>query len=373
MATSRHLDDPRSVVLLVGTTKGAFLLAADDARDRWQLAGPYFPGESIYALALDSRRGRRRLLAATRHSHFGAVVSISDDLGRTFSAPERAPIRFPDGGGAELAQIWQLALAGDDQPDVVYAGVEPAALFVSHDAGETWSLNQGLFTHPQRKEWQPGGGGLCLHTVLPLGGGRLLCAISTAGAYRSDDAGQTWRPRNAGIRAAFLPPGHQYPEFGQCVHKVAPAAAPGRLYLQHHFGVYRSDDGGDAWRDVGAGSGLPSDFGFPVVAHPRDPDTAWVLPLEADMNRVTPGGQLRVFRTRDGGASWHALAGGLPQEHAYECVLRDGMAADRRAPAGLYFGTRSGKLFASSDEGESWRALADSLPPIVCVKAAEAT
>jgi photosystem II stability/assembly factor-like uncharacterized protein len=364
MPQTKHLERDRGVLVLVGTTKGAFLCASDDGRADWEIAGPYFPGQEVYALAYDA--GRKRILAGAHSSHWGPTVSISDDLGRTFSTPERAPIRFPDGSELSLKQVWQIVPAGD----VVYAGVEPAALFASRDGGETWSLNEGLFTHPHRKEWQPGGGGLCLHTILPLGE-RLYVAISTGGVYRSDDRGLSWRPRNQGIRAPFLPEGHQYPEFGQCVHKVAPdPATPGRLYLQHHWGVYRSDDAGDSWQDIGKDNGLPSDFGFACVAHPRDGGTAWVLPIEADMFRATPGARLRVYRTRDAGGSWQELADGLPQEGAYECVLRDGMAADALAPAGLYFGTRSGKLYASRDEGDSWRQLSDGLPPIVCVKTA---
>jgi len=364
MPQPRHLERDRGVLVLVGTTKGAFLCASDDGRTDWEVAGPYFAGQEVYALALDTRGGRRRILAGTHSAHWGPTVSISDDLGRSFSHPERAPIRFPDGSGLSLKQVWQIVPSGAG--DEVYAGVEPAALFLSRDAGQTWSLNEGLFTHPHRTEWQPGGGGLCMHTVLPRGD-KLYVAISTGGVYRSDDGGQSWRPRNVGIRAPFLPEGHQYPEFGQCVHKVAADAAdPTRLYLQHHWGVYRSDDAGDSWQNIGAG--LPSDFGFACVAHPRDAGTAFVLPIEADMFRAVPDARLRVYRTRDAGASWQALADGLPQEGAYECVLRDGMAADRLAPAGLYFGTRSGKLYASNDEGDSWRQLHAGLPPIVCVK-----
>jgi hypothetical protein len=367
MSTTRHLDRDAGVVVLVGTTKGAFLVASDPARARWEVAGPYFPGQAVYALALDTR-GRRRLLAAKSSMHFGAVVVHSDDLGRTWTEPERAPVRFPEESGVSLAQIWQLVPGPADQPDVVYAGVEPAALFVSRDAGETFTLNQGLFDHPHRKEWQPGGGGLCLHTIVP-GERALTIAISTGGVYRSDDGGETWAPRNQGICARFLPPGSQYPEFGQCVHKVAPHPTdPRRLYLQHHWGVYRSDDGGDSWNDIGAG--LPSDFGFPIAVHPRDGETVFVLPLESDEFRVTPEARLRVYRSRDGGDSWSALTEGLPQGGAYETVLRDGLAVDALAPAGVYFGTRSGKLYGSSDEGDGWRLLCEGLPPVVCVKTA---
>jgi hypothetical protein len=211
---------------------------------------------------------------------------------------------------------------------------------------------------------------LCLHTILvhpreP----RLLVAISTGGVYRSDDGGATWAAHNQGVRAQFLPEGQRYPEFGQCVHKVVShPSRPERLYLQNHWGLYRSDDGGDSWTDVA--HGVPSDFGFALAQHPHDPDSAYIVPLESDEFRCTPEAKLRVYRTRDGGGSWQPLADGLPQEGAYETVLRDALDVDSCSTAGLYFGTRSGKLFASRDEGDSWQALAEGLPPIVCVKAA---
>jgi hypothetical protein len=251
----------------------------------------------------------------------------------------------------------------------LYCGVEPAALFVSRDAGETWSLNEGLWNHPQRERWVPGGGGLCLHTILldPSDAQRVRIAVSTAGMYVTEDGGATWRPSNKGVRAEFLPDKH--PEFGQCVHKVAQSKAkPERMFLQNHWGLYRTDDRGETWVDVA--NGVPSDFGFPVGIHPHDADCAWIVPLEADTFRCTPEGKLRVYRTRDAGASWQPLTNGLPQEDAYETVLRDALAVDPLGPAGVYFGTRSGKLFASADEGDSWRELAGGLPPIVSVKTA---
>jgi BNR/Asp-box repeat len=357
MPAVHHLDPAAGTLVLVGTMKGAFFVSGRD------VAGPYFAGQAVYAMAYDGRR--RRLYAATHSAHWGAVVSLSDDLGRTWTNPERAPIRFPEGSGASLAQIWQIVVADD----AVYAGVDPAALFVSRDAGETWSLVAGLWNHPQRPQWQPGGGGLCLHTII-VQGRRILCAASSVGVYRTDDGGESWQARNAGIRAGYLPPGQQYPEFGQCVHKLAAdPTEPRRLYLQHHGGVYRSDDGGDSWHDIGAG--LPSDFGFALAVHPRDGGTAFIVPLESDQFRATPEARLRVFRTRDGGASWAALDEGLPQSGAYETVLRDGLAVSAADPAGVYFGTRSGKLYASDDEGDHWRLARDGLPPIVCVKTAQ--
>jgi photosystem II stability/assembly factor-like uncharacterized protein len=278
-------------------------------------------------------------------------------------------VRFPEGSGRSLKRIWQIEVGGMERLWTLYCGVDPAALFESNDGGENWSLVQGLYDHPHREKWQPGGGGLCLHTILSegLANGRMLVAISAAGVYLSDDAGKSWRASNQGVRAEFLPDKH--PEFGQCVHKVARAAgSDSRLYLQNHWGLYRSDDAGQTWNDIA--NGVPSDFGFSIVAHPHDPDTAYILPLESDEFRVTPEAKLRVYRTRDGGKSWQPMTRGLPQKDALETVLRDGMTSDRLDPAGIYFGTRSGKVFASADDGGSWQLLRDGLPPIVCVKVA---
>ena len=357
------------VVVLVGTTKGLFALAAGPDRESWDLAGPWFRGEEIYAAALDCRDGRTRLLVGATSSHWGPSVYRSDDLGASWVEPEPDTLRFPDAAGAAVARVWQLQPAGGAQPDAVYAGVEPASLFRSDDGGESFRLDENLWGHEHRPQWQPGGGGLCLHTVVPdpAGGPRLGVAISSAGFYRTLD-GQTWEAANAGIRAPFLP--DPTPEFGQCVHKVdRHPSHPDTLFLQHHWGVYRSDDFGGRWTEVGADS-LPSTFGFPVVADPNRPGTAYVLPLTSDEFRCTPDGRLRVYRTTDGGASWQALEKGLPQENAWLTVLRDGFAADALDPAGLYVGTRTGEVFASPDAGESWLELARHLPPVLCVKPA---
>jgi hypothetical protein len=355
-------------LVLVGTMKGLFLFGSDAKRRTWRMAGPFFPGSSVYGAAFDGRDGRRRIWAAPSSMHWGAELSWSDDFGRKWERPETPLVRFPESAGASLKNIWQIAPGRTDDPDTIYCGVEPSALFVSRDAGRTWQLNEGLWGHPHRPKWMPGGGGLCLHTILvdPSPEGRLTVASSTGGVYRSDDGGRSWAPRNRGVRAEFLP--DPYPEFGQCVHKVARSARPGRLYLQNHWGLYRSDDGGDTWQDVA--HGVPSDFGFCMGAHPRDPDTAFIVPLHSDGFRCTPDGRLRVYRTRDAGKSWQAMTRGLPQEDALETVVRDGMAVDSLDPAGVYFGTRSGKLYGSRDDGRTWRLLHDGLPPIVCVKAA---
>ncbi|OFV99756.1 MAG: hypothetical protein A3H28_07560 [Acidobacteria bacterium RIFCSPLOWO2_02_FULL_61_28] len=354
-------------VLLVGTTKGAFLLSANAARRRWEVSGPHFPGHIVYALAYDGRAGRRRIWLSSFNWAYGTTLRASDDFGQTWTNPESHPIKFPEDTGQALKQIWQIAVGRAEEPEKMYCGVEPAALFESNDAGQSWSLVRGLFDHPHRPHWNPGNGGLCLHTVLPDPSNpkRIHIAISAAGVYRTDDGGKSWKVRNKGIRADFQPV--KYPEFGQCVHKVVRhPSRPDRLFLQNHGGLYRSDDGGDSWKDIG--KGVPSDFGFPIVMHPHDPDTAYVVPLEQEM-RCGPEGKLRVYRTRNAGRSWEPLTRGLPQKNAYETVLRDGMANDTLDPAGIYFGTRSGKLFGSANDGNSWRLILEGLPPITCVKA----
>jgi len=370
MPETRHIT-PRDgdVLLLVGTMKGAFLLRSDARRETWDLGGPYFPGTAVYALAYDGRAGRNRLWAGPHSMHWGALLRTSDDFGQTWTNPTEANVKFPRGTGAALTQVWQIVPGRDSEPDTLYCGVEPAALFVSRDAGDTWSLDEALWNHPQRERWQPGGGGLCLHTILPdpADAQRMRIAVSTAGMYATEDGGTTWRPSNTGVRAQFLP--DQYPEFGQCVHKVAQSRLrPERMFLQNHWGLYRTDDRGETWTDIA--NNVPSDFGFALAIHPEDPDSAWIVPLESDGFRCTPEGKLRVYRTRDAGGSWEAAEAGLPQQDAYETVLRDAMAVDALGPTGVYFGTRSGKLFASADEGESWTAVIDGLPPIVAVKTA---
>jgi hypothetical protein len=362
---------PRSgdALVLVGTMKGAFILRAGAARRNWEVGGPYFPGHAVYALAYDAREGRQRLWAGPNSMHWGGMLHASDDFGRTWTSPVTANVKFPQDAGVSLKQIWQIVPGRAPERDTLYCGVEPAALFVSRDAGETWSLVDGLWNHPQRPKWQPGGGGLCLHTILldPEREGTIRVAISTAGMYVTEDGGATWRASNTGVRAQFLP--DKYPEFGQCVHKVAQSKQrPARMFLQNHWGLYRSDDRGETWTDIA--NGVPSDFGFPVAIHPRQDDTAWIVPLESDEFRCTPEGKLRVYRTRDAGAHWQPLTSGLPQDGAYETVLRDAMSVDALSPAGVYFGTRSGKVFGSANEGDDWSLLVDGLPPVIAVKTA---
>lgn len=365
--------NPGDNLLLVGTMKGAFVFRADSKRTNWEEAGPYFLGRSIYAFAYDGRNGRQRLWAAVNSPFWGSFLSSSNDFGKSWSDPESYNIKFPEDSEVSLKQIWQIEMDPHDE-NSIYCGVEPAALFKSNDAGETWSLERGLFDHPHRPQWQPGGGGLCLHTILPDPSNeqRLWVAISTGGVYRTEDGGKNWEPRNKGICARFLPPDQQYPEWGQCVHKVVSHPShPDRMFLQHHWGVYRSDDAGDSWTDIG--KGLPSDFGFALEIDPNDANTAYLIPIESDEFRCTPEAKLRVYRTTNGGESWEALTDGLPQEDALETVLRDNMKADTNNPTGLYFGTRSGKVYGSANGGDSWSLIKEGLPPITCVKTATVT
>jgi photosystem II stability/assembly factor-like uncharacterized protein len=372
MPATKHVNvNSGDVLMLVGTIKGAFVLRSDGSRTNWEVGGPYFPGRAIYALTYDGRNGRNRLWAAVNSSYWGSYLSTSDDFGKTWTEPEAYGVKFPEGADAAVKQIWQIALGHPDQPDTLYCGVEPAALFRSDDAGASWSLNSGLYDHPHRPQWMPGGGGLCLHTILPdeANSDCLHVAISTGGHYRTDDGGQSWNARNVGVRAQFLPPENRYPEFGQCVHKiVSHPANTKRLFLQNHWGLYRTDNGGDSWQDIA--NGVPSDFGFAMEIDRDDPDTVYIVPLESDEFRCTPEAKLRVYRTKNAGESWAALANGLPQENAFETVLRDGLSGDTLSPMGLYFGTRSGKLFASNDSGESWQTIEEGLPAVVCVKTA---
>jgi photosystem II stability/assembly factor-like uncharacterized protein len=367
-APARVRPKSGDALILVGTTKGAFLAHATGARRQWTISGPHFPGTSVYAMTLDQRKGRHRIWASTTSMHWGAVLQHSDDFGASWHVPTEAPVKFPADSGLTLKNIWQIEPAAANTPDTLYCGVEPSCLFESKDNGVTWAPVAGLLNHPHRPRWTPGGGGMCLHTIVrhPTNPQRMWVAMSTGGVYRTDDGGRTWSARNLGVRAEFLP--EKQPEFGQCVHKIAVnPSRPDTLFLQNHWGLYRSDDGGDNWRDIA--HGVPSDFGFPIVVDPNDPDRAYIIPLESDMFRCVPEAKLRVYRTANGGGSWQPLSKGLPQKDAFETVLRDGFGADPLSPTGLYFGTRSGRLYASRDAGKSWTLVAGGLPGIVCVKA----
>ena len=357
------------VLLLIGTMKGLFILRSNAARKRWELGGPYSTGSPVYAAAFDQRKGRHRLWWGQQSFRWGTILRSSDNFGRTSTEPEAYSVKFPAETGLALKNIWQIRPGRANEPDTLYCGVEPSSLFISRDNGANWSIVQGLHDHPHREKWQPGGGGQCLHTIVldPANNKRITVAMSTGGVYRTDDGGANWQARNKGVRAEFMP--DKFPEFGQCVHKIVQhPSQPQRLYLQNHWGLYRSDDGGDSWKDIA--NGVPSDFGFCMGIHPHDPDTVYIVPIESDEYRCTPEAKLRVYRTRNAGKSWEALTRGLPQKNALEVVLRDGLTTDTHDPAGIYFGTRSGKVYGSSDEGKSWQLIQEGLPSVVCVKAA---
>ncbi|GIJ45688.1 glycosyl hydrolase [Virgisporangium aliadipatigenens] len=354
-----------SVVLLIGTGKGLFVARSDDSRKTWDVSEALFPMTGVYAVGVDPRGERPRLLAGVSSSHFGPSVATSDDLGVTWQEPDGPALAFPADTDTSLERVWQLTPGPADRPGRVYAGVQPSALFVSDDGGSTFELVRGLWEHPHRKDWGAGFGGQAIHTILPdpADPDRVLVAMSTGGVYRTTDGGTTWAASNSGVKAYFLP--DPWPEFGQCVHKVA--GSPERLYLQNHHGVYRSDDGGAAWTSIA--DGLPSDFGFPIVVHPHRPDTVYVFPLKADAMRFPADGKCRVYRSDDAGATWTALADGLPDTPYYPAVLRDAMCTDTADPAGIYFGTRSGEVYASADDGDTWRQVAAHLPDVLCVRA----
>jgi photosystem II stability/assembly factor-like uncharacterized protein len=348
-------------VLLVGTPKGAFLLEGDAQRQSWSLRGPLCEGWPIHDLSVEPASGA--ILAAGGSPWYGPAVFRSDDQGETWTHSSEGLTYGDD--GPKIATIWNVTAAHGS----IWAGVEPAGLFRSDDGGATWAHVSGLRDHPSQPTWQPGGGGLILHTIVPhpTDPARMWVGISAVGTFETQDGGKTWEARNHGVRADYDP--EPNPETGQCVHKLV--IAPGTdetLYQQNHCGVYRSDDGGRNWDEITAG--LPSEFGFPMVVHPRDASTAWVIPLNgADKGRYVPDASAAVWQTTDGGRSWTRHGDGLPQKDAYVGVLREAMAVDTLDPVGVYFGTGTGQLYGSADEGRSWAVVADNLPPIWGVEA----
>jgi hypothetical protein len=357
-----------TVLLAIGTQKGLFLATSDDGRKSWQVSPAHFAMQAVYSVAVDTRGPTPRLLAGVDSSHFGPSVAVSDDLGASWQEPDTAPLAFPGDTGAAVERVWQITPAGPGEPGVVYAGTQPSALFRSTDGGRTYELVRGLWDHPHRPQWGAGFGGQAIHTILPHPGdpARMLVAMSTGGVYRTFDGGETWAPSNSGIKAYFLP--DPWPEFGQCVHKVTRDAQDAdHFYAQNHHGVYRSTDGGASWQSI-AGP-LPSDFGFPIVAHPHRTGTVWNFPLGGDGDRHPVGLRCRVFRSTDAGDSWQPQDDGLPDGPYYPAVLRDAMGADDADPAGVYFGTRSGEVYASRDEGETWSQVVAHLPDVLCVRA----
>ncbi len=359
----------KQAILLIGTRKGLWIARSQD-RESWSLEGPDPLKGEVHAVAVDRRGARPRLLMASRSWHWGPQVVRSDDVGETWQRSDDGAVRFPESTGRSLEAVWSLAPSPAEE-GVVWAGTEPSALFRSTDGGESFDLVRALWDHPHREQWQAGFGGQAIHTLLPhpTDPQQLTVAMSTGGVYRTFDGGDSWAPANTGIKAEFMPGDIQYPEFGQCVHKVArDAHDPSRLYAQNHGGVYRSDDGGDQWTSIA--DGLPSDFGFPVVAHPRDPGVLWVFPVNGADARYPVDALCRVYRSTDAGATWRDLGKGLPEDGFYSAVMRDALCVDDGDPAGVYFGSRDGTVFSSNDEGESWRVVAEHLPDVLCVRAA---
>jgi photosystem II stability/assembly factor-like uncharacterized protein len=365
-----------SVRVLVGTRKGAFVLSSDGKRERWDVSGPHFAGWEVYHVK-GSPAEPDRLYASQCSGWSGQVIQRSDDGGVTWE-PTGNKFTYDGVPGThqwydgtphpwEFARVWHLEPSLED-PDTVYAGVEDAGLFRSADGGQSWQELPALRGHKSGPSWQPGAGGMCLHTIIldPATPGRMFAAISAAGAFRSDDAGQTWRPINHGLHSEGIPdPGA---EVGHCVHRLAMhPSRPSVLYMQKHWDVMRSDDAGESWHEVSGN--LPTDFGFPIDVHAHEPDTIYVVPITSDAEHFPPEGKLRVYRSRTGGDEWEALTSGLPQEHCYVNVLRDAMAVDALDSCGVYFGTTGGQVYASADAGDSWAPIVRDLPAVLSVEA----
>ena len=385
------------VRVLVGTRKGAFVLTSDKQRKRWTVDGPHFAGWEIYHLK-GSPVDPGRIYASQSSSWFGQIIQRSDDGGKTWTQPGSQGADPPVGGMPqgesnrfvydtsaetgrpltthqwydgtqhpwEFARVWHLEPSLDD-PDTCYAGVEDAALFRTTDGGVTWQELAALRGHESGPNWAPGAGGMCLHTIVldPINKGRIYCAISAAGTFRSDDEGLSWRPINQGLHSEYIP--DPTAEVGHCVHNIAiHPSNPDTLFMQKHWDVMRSDDGGDSWREVSGN--LPSDFGFPIAVHAHEPETIYVVPILSDSLHYPPDGKLRVYRSRSGGEEWEALTRGLPQKNCYVNVLRDALATDKADPCGVYFGTTGGQVYASADGGDSWEAIVRDLPAVLSVE-----
>jgi BNR/Asp-box repeat len=387
------------VRVLVGTRKGAFILTSDGKRGRWNVAGPHFAGWEVYHVK-GSPADPSRLYASQTSGWFGQIIQRSDDGGKTWhqpGTPAGEPTTAPDGTPKgesnkfvydaspetgkpltthqhydgtqrpwEFKRVWHLEPSLTD-PDTVFAGVEDAALFRSTDGGRTWQELSGLRGHGTGPQWQPGAGGMCLHTIIldPSDEAKMYVAISAAGAFRSDDGGKAWKPINRGLHSQYIP--EPTAEVGHCVHRIAMhPSRPGLLFMQKHWDVMRSDDGGDSWREISGN--LPTDFGFAIDVHAHEPETVYVVPIKSDSEHFPPEGKLRVFRSRKGGNEWEALTEGLPQKDCYVNVLRDAMSVDSLQPCGVYFGTTGGQVYASADAGDRWAPIVRDLPPVLSVE-----
>jgi photosystem II stability/assembly factor-like uncharacterized protein len=363
------------VRVLVGTRKGAFVLTSDGKREKWDVSGPHFGGWEIYHLK-GSPADPGRLYASQSTGWFGQQIQRSDDGGQTWQAVGNefsydgvpGTHQWYDGTPHpwEFARVWHLEPSLHD-PDTVYAGVEDAALFKSSDGGASWSELSGLRTHRTGSTWQPGAGGMCLHTIVldPVHNGRMFAAISAAGVFRSDDEGQTWRPVTKGLRSEFMPDPEA--EIGHCVHRISMhPSRPDVLFMQKHWDVMRSDDAGANWYEISGD--LPTDFGFPIGVHAHEPETVYVVPITSDSLHYPPEGKLRVYRSRTGGNEWEPLTAGLPQQDCYVNVLRDAMDIDTLDECGVYFGTTGGQVYASADSGDSWAPIVRDLPAVCSVE-----
>lgn len=355
-------------LLMVGTRKGLWIGTSDEARSDWEFSGPHFDMEEVYSCLIDTREATPRLLVGSSSPWLGPQVWRSDDLGASWQETPNGAIRFPDDTDGKVERVWQLVTGTED--GVVYAGTEPGAVWRSTDRGETFTLERALWDHPHRPDWGAGFGGQAFHTVLPhpTDPQSVTAAISSGGVYQTNDGGRSWEAHNQGIRAEFMPEDQQFPEFGQCVHKITRhPSRPERMFIQNHGGVYRSDDHGASW--ISIADGLPADFGFPIVVHPHEPDTIYVFPLDGSVGRYPPEAKAMVWRSRDAGETWEQLDRGLP-ESFYVAVMRDAMCADDHRVAGLYFGARNGAVWGSADEGESWSQVVSDLPDVMVVRAA---
>ena len=364
-----------AVRVLVGTRKGAFILTSDEKRKDWEISGPHFAGWEIYHMkgsALDPNR----LYASQCSGWSGQLIQRSNDGGKTWEpvgnkfAYEGEPGTHQWYDGTlrpwEFKRVWHLEPSLTEL-DTVYAGVEDAALFRSTDAGQTWHELPGLRGHGSGPSWQPGAGGMCLHTIIldPSNTSRIFVAISAAGAFRSDDAGKTWQPINRGLRSLYIP--DPTAEVGHCVHRIAMHPShPQVLFMQKHWDVMRSDDSGETWKEISGN--LPSDFGFPIGVHTHEPDTIYVVPIKSDSEHYPPDGKLRVYRSRTGGTQWEPLTNGLPQSDCYVNVLRDAMAIDSFDSCGIYFGTTGGQVYVSADSGDNWAPIVRDLPGVLSVE-----